>query len=400
MNDPKKPNPRFAAFLANQTRSAAATSLLLKKSDTSGMVLTGMLDAIRRMPAKRSPGSVYVTLFADQCKIFDTSSFVCVPGKITIKQDANNSEERVLQDLQNVVVGGFNFDPAIENSIGKIVKCYGFHRNAGGYCVCKEIKVVDKNNIDAALRLPVQLPELTAIEDQKYKGTILQFRANNQEHMDWKCESGNACKINTTGATACFSADEELVFKGSCEAMTFYPHKTKPKLDLIELYWPALVCKKFGITIVRVWEKLAPLLLASMRGFVKANIDVVKSSGMALNDKDVACTDCKYSSAFAVYSNHVEVDLKYIVTTAGEEVSGTQVFEYFDEEYMLEFEDAAENPLNASSSVVKNLNEFSGNLKKLLDLGSEDCKFYKISSGDTDQIYAVLSKPLSKKRKK
>lgn len=400
MNDPQNANanannnPRFAAFLAKRRGNA---SVLLKKNDTSGMVLVGMLDAVRRMPGKRSPGSVYVTMIMDQCKVYDETAFkLDIAGNtIVITPDEHNPEERRLKNFENVLVGGFEFDENIEKSVGCIVKCFGFNRNKSGYCVAKMIKVMGHTDkITAALKLPIELPCFDAkLAEQKYKCTILQFRARDVTHNDWNVSVGNVCQISAENQS--FKTEEDMiVFKGSVEAMSF--HEDEVNMFLIELYWPAILCKQFGITDANNWEALAPKLLGTMRGFIKANIDIQKSSGLAINDGDSASSD--YTAGYSVFSNHLELDLAFMVKTVGESITKEEVFEYYEEEYNLEYENAAENPLNHGMSLVKNLSEYTGSLKKVLD--SEGAQFYKLSVGEISNVFVILANQLSKKRKK
>lgn len=401
MNDPKNatPNSRFAAYLAKKSKqrqsgTGSGVAGLLKKNDTTGMCLYGMLDQVRSMPGARRPGSVYVTAVLENCKIFDDVAFTRTENEITINADEFNEESRSIRHLENIVVGGFDFDDNIEASVGCMVKCFGFHRNKSGYCVAKSVKVLTHlNKVDSALSLNVQIPNIDfETRSYKYKGTILQFRASDESHSDWKnATGGNACSLNTEGAT--FRSDnDEMLFKGSCDAMSFGSDSTK--MYLIELYWPAVVCKLFGVTDVDIWEALAPTLLENFRGYVKANIDVTKSSGLSINEDSV--TD--YVAGYSVYSNHLEVDLKYILRKCGTSMTPLEVFEYFEEEYMLEYDNAADNVLNASSSLVKNLNEYNGNLKKIMD--AEGAEFWKLSREKVTNVFVILKEPISKKRSK
>ena len=395
MNDPKTvTNPRFAAFLAKRKNGAASSvSSLLQATPTNGMVLYGILDSVRRMPAKRTPGSIYVTIVTSECKIYDDTMFTQDNKQITINADEHNAEPRELKNMTNVVVGGFEFDEDIENSVGAVVKCYGFIRNKAGFCTSKLVKVqhhLDKTN--TILELPITIPsiEFGVPNTQRFVGTILQFRAASEAHDDWKPTCGNACSMIVDPATYRTDGDE-LLFKGSAESMSYDERGTK--MYLFELYWPSVCCKKFGITNVESWSMLAPTMLPNLRGFVKANIDVVKSSGLSINENPQA----EYAGGYAIYSNHVEVDLAYVVRTTGTPMTGDKVFEYFDEEYMLEYEGATDNPLNHSSSLVKNLSEYSGNLKKVLD--APGAEFYKIGTEAVCNIFVVLVEPLRKKKR-
>ena len=395
MNDPKKvTNPRFAAFLEKRKKGVpSSVSSLLQATPTNGMVLYGILDSVRRMPAKRTPGSIYVTIVTSKCKIYDDTMFTLSDELIIINTDVHNAEPRELKNMTNIVVGGFEFDDNIENSVGAVVKCYGFTRNKAGFCTSKLVKVqhhLDKTN--TILEMPIQIPsiEFGAPPVQRFIGTILQFRAVSEDHEDWRPTTGNACTIIVDHAT--FRTDgDELLFKGSAESMSYNTSETK--MYLIELYWPSVCCKKFGITNVESWSTLAPTILPNLRGFVKANIDVVKSSGLSINENP----QTEYAGGYTIYSNHLEVDLAYVVRTSGTEMTIDEVFAFFDEEYILEYEGATDNPLNHSSSLVKNLSEYSGNLKKVLD--APGAEFYKIETGDVCNMFAILVEPLRKKKR-
>jgi len=392
-NDPKI-NPRFAAFFAKKSQTTE-TSTLLKRNDTSGMCLVGVLDNCRRMPAKRSPGSFCVTMISDRCKIFDSSMFEKSGDNIILNKDENNLENRTLKNFENILLGTFECTDQIERSIGSIVKCHGFQRNKAGFLTCKSIQIIEADKSDSIIGLPVNIPDIDfETSKEKYSSAILQFRSADQDHIDWKNLKGNACSLNQNDDTSYASEEGELLFKGSCEAMSFdEPHQ---KSYLIELYWTATICRQFGVTNKDTWPKLAPTLLSNFRGFVKANIDIVASSGLSINDPDSSSGD--YAGGYKVYSNHVEVDMKTTVQQAGEKLSKEQVLEYFEEEYDLEFEGASDNPLNSKTSLVKNLNETNGNLKKYL--AAEGSSFYKISSGDSSNVFCILTQPLSKKRSK
>tara|TARA_B100000787_G_scaffold127299_1_gene96363 strand:+ start:1867 stop:3048 length:1182 start_codon:yes stop_codon:yes gene_type:complete len=391
MNDPAQ---RFAAFLAKKNASAADRSTMLKKNDTTGMMLVGLLDAVKTLPGKRSPGKIFVGLLKDRCKIYDDSQFELRGDDcIVVLPDDHNPEERSLRHMENVIIGGFEFEEGIADHVGGLVKCHGFHRNKAGYLVAKQVVVMTHTTtekINLALSLPLQIPNIDFETcSDRYKGLVLQFRSLKEDHDDWKHTEGNACSMNTTNAKYRTDGDE-LLFKGSCDAMS-YGEATKTYL--VELYWPAVVCKCFGVTAVDAWEALAPTLLTNMRGFIKANIDVIKSSGLGVNDAKQET----YAAGYSVYSNHVEVDVGEVLRTCGTKMDSTEVFEYFEEEYMLEYEHSADNPLNASTSLIKNLSEYSGNLKKVLD--AEGVEFYSVSANDVTNVFVILSAPLSKKRK-
>lgn len=386
-------NPRFAAFFAKKA-AAKPTSSLLKKNDTTGMCLVGVLDNCRRMPAKRSPGSFCVTIITKRCKIFDHSMFEASGEHIILNKDEHNAENRTLKNFENILLGTFEVPDDIEKSVGCLVKCHGFNRNKSGFLVCKSIQILRANKSDTVMTLAANIPNINFDTTQdKYRSVILQFRSADQEHDDWKNTKGNACSLNINDETTYATEDGDLLFKGSCDAMSF---DDNTKMFLVELYWTAGICRQFGVTNKDNWSKLAPSLLSHYRGFVKANIDVVASSGLSINDPDSESGD--YSGGYKVYSNWVEVDIKTTIEQAGEEQSTEQVKEFFDDEYDLEYDNATDNPLNNKTSLVKNLNETNGNLKKYI--AAEGAKFYKISGDDVSNIFVVLTEPLTKKRAK
>jgi len=391
-NDPKI-NPRFAAFFAKKT-SAGPTSSLLKKNDTSGLCLVGVLDNCRRLPGKRSPGSFCVTMICERCKIFDHSMFEKSGEHIILNKDENNAENRTLKNFENILLGTFEVPDDIEKSIGSLVKCHGFSRNKSGFLVCKSIQVIQTNKSDAVIGLAANIPQIDFDTTQdKYCSVILQFRSGNQKHVDWENMKGNASSLNINDDTTYETEDGELLLKTSCDSMSF---DDKTQMYLFELYWTAVICRKFGITNKDNWAKLAPTLLPHYRGFIKANIDVTASSGLSINDPDSSSGD--YAGGYKVYSNHVEVDMATTVRQAGEELFKEQVMEHFDDELFLESELSKDNPLNDKNCLVKNLDEYSGNLKKIVE--AEGVKFYKITGDDVSNVFCVLAAPLTKKRNK
>lgn len=395
------PNARFAAFFDKRKKESKKS--LLKKNDTSGACIVGMIDSVRRMPAKRSPGSFYITVFTNKTKVFDDTMFKLEDGVLTIQSNDDNPEERVINEYDTIIIGTFDVPDKFENMSGTVVKCDGFIRNNKGYLTCKAVRVSGADKIDSALSLGVQIPEIDFDNcEEKYKGTILQFKYGEQDHKDWSHTVGNACSLNIGDEIdkADFMTDDnEMIFKGSADAMSFASDNAT-RMSLVEIYWPRAHCVKFGITNKDFWPVLGPKILQNFRGFVKANIDIVGSSGLQLNDPDSGRT--LYSKAYKVYSNVVEVDLASTIVQAGEEMTSQEVFKYFDEELMLEYEDASDNPLNDSSSLIKNLNEYNGVTQKIID--AEGAKFYKVCTGpeksDSWNIFCILKTPLTKKRKK
>jgi len=392
VNDPSV-NPRFAAFFAKRNQSKP-TSALLKKNDTTGLCLVGVLDNCRRLPGKRSPGSFCVTMITDRCKIYDASMFEKSGEHIILNKDDNNAENRTLKNYENILLGTFEVPDDIEKSVGCLVKCHGFNRNKSGFLVCKAIQIIRADKNDTIMTLAANVPHIDFDTTQdKYHSAILQFRSGDNEHKDWTNTKGNACSLNIDDNTTYETEDGELLFKGSCNAMSF---DDNTKMFLVELYWTAAICRQFGVSNKDNWSKLAPSLLSNFRGFVKANIDVVASSGLSINDPD--SVNDEYAAGYKVYSNHLEVDMNTTVKQAGEELSTEEVKEFFDDEYDLEYENATDNPLNNKTSLVKNLNETNGNLKKYI--AAEGAKFYKISGDDVSNVFCVLVEPLSKKRAK
>jgi len=392
-NDPKM-NPRFAAFFAKKAKTCVPTLSLLKKNDTSGMVLVGVLDNVRRMPAKRSPGSFCVTMIAGRCKIFDHSMFEVSGEHIILNKDANNSENIILKNFENILFGSFLVPDDIENNIGSLVKCHGFQRNAAGYLTCKSITVLQADKNDSVMGLAANIPNIDfETTPDKYCSAILQFRSDDQLHDDWKNMNGNACSLNLTEAVYA-TEDGELLFKGSAEAMSFdVPHQNT---YLFELYWTAAICRRFGITNKEIWPVLAPALLSNFRGFIKGNIDIVASSGLAINDPDNKSED--YAGGYKIFTNHLEIDMVTTIKQAGEEITSEQLLDYFDDELFLESEHSTDNPLNQKTSLVRNLNEFSGSLKKIME--ADGVKFYQINREGVSNIFCVLTSPLTKKRNK
>ena len=130
-SDPKTMNQNFAAFFAK--RGGGNKKELLKKNDTNGMILYGMIDSVRRMPAKRSPGSFYITVFSDKCKIFDKGMF-CTDddGTIIISANEDNPEERRISNGSTLICGTFDVPEGFDQMAGKLVKCHGFVRNSAG----------------------------------------------------------------------------------------------------------------------------------------------------------------------------------------------------------------------------------------------------------------------------
>ena len=391
-NDPKL-NPRFAAFFAKKSQTTSTSSLLLKH-DTTGMCLVGVLDNCRRLPAKRSPGSLCITMIADRCKIYDSSMFERTGEHIVLNKDEHNVENRTLKNFENVMLGTFIVPDDIEKCVGSLVKCHGFQRNAAGYLVCKSITVIQNDKTDSIMGIAANIPNIDfETTHEKYCSAILQFRSDDQLHSDWGNAKGNACGLNLKEATY-VNEDGELLFKGSAEAMSF--DEPGQKTYLFELYWTTTVCRKFGVTNKDTWPVLAPHLLANFRGFVKGNIDVVASSGLAINDPDNKSDD--YAGGYKIFTNHLEIDMVTTIQQSGVQLLQEQVMEHFDDELFLESEYATDNPLNSKLSLVRNLDEFSGSLKKIME--AEGVEFYKISCENVVNVFCVLKQPLTKKRSK
>ena len=394
MNDPKV-NTKFAAFFAEKANAQQTNKALLQKFDTSGMVLIGVLDNVRRVPAKRSPGSICVTMITNRCKIFDNEMFEKTDdNSIILKKDLNNPENRILKNYETILLGSFTISDDIEDSVGCLVKCHGFSRNASGYLVAKSIQVIQKEKIETVMGLSANIPKIVfESSEEKYKTILLQFRSGDQNHNDWTNTKGNASSVNINEDCVFLTEENELVFKGNCDVMSF---DDQTNLYLVQLYWNAGICRQFGVTNKDNWPKLAPVLLPHFRGFIQANIDVIASSGLAMNDADNSSET--YTKGYKIYSNNLCVDMRTTIEQSGEEINQEQLLEHFDEEYFLESDYSTDNPLNDKNSLVRNLDEYSGSLKKII--GEEGVKFFKISGNDATNVFAILTKPLTRKRTK
>lgn len=390
-NDQKTVNPRFAAFFAAQT--PVSTCTLLKKNATTGACIVGILDNCRRMPAKRSPGSFCVTLLAGKSKIFDDSLFERREESIILKPDENNSSEIILENFQNIMLGSFEVTDDIEASVGSIVKCFGFHRNAAGFLVAKSIQVMQADKIESILALDLPVPVINFdVTTEKYAAAILQFRSNDPTHKDWCSTSGNASRIILNEETTFESEEGAMLLKATIQTMTLHSSKNY----LFEIYFTDTICRQFGIVSKKNWVKLAPVLLPNLRGFLQGNIDISASSALSINDSDNGCNE--FEAGYKIYTNNLVLDMKTILQQSGVELTIDEVKEFFEEDFDLECENSSDNPLNNKSSLVRNLNETNGNLKKYLT--ADGAKFYKVTCGDTSNVYCILAHPLTKKRSK
>ena len=117
---------------------------------------------------------------------------------------------------------------------------------------------------------------------------------------------------------------------------------------------------------------------------------------LTINDPDES--DEKYVQGYAIWTNALKVDLPRTVAQCGTELTVAEVMDFFDDEFVLEYENQSDNPLNKGGSLVRNLNEWTGSLKKVCD--QEGAKFYKVGDGDEFNVFVVLSQPLTKKRKR
>jgi len=385
-------------FLAARAASTSTNvSKLMGKSDTSGICLVAMLDGIAKLPKARSPGKFYFTAFPGESKIFDTKNYEKRGDSIVALANESNPEEFVIKTMDSITVMTFEAPDGIEGNVGEIVKLYGFVRNNQGFKTCKSFKVLAKDTVSFALKQPVEVPVIdVSTSAARFQSTMLQFRSQDPNSPDWEPKAGNHCNI--TPGDKWLKDGGELMAKGIIECLSF--NGEEQNWFLFDFYWKQRDCYELGVTNPESWAALGPLMLPHVRGFIRANIDIQKSAGLSINDSDLASGEesSKYVQGYSIWTNTLKIDLATTLKQCGTVITPEEVMDFYDEEMVLEYDEQAKNPLNNSSSLVKNLNEWTGSLTKVC--AQESAMFFKVGEGEDANVFVVLTHPMVKKKRK
>lgn len=133
--------------------------------------------------------------------------------------------------------------------------------------------------------------------------------------------------------------------------------------------------EQIGIVGTTAWSKLASQFPDHLSGEAIMTVQNKENKSSSLLENE-SCDDNKY--AVSAWCNYLNLDMPSVIQSTGVEVSSKFLSHHFDDEMMIESEDAAVNPLSKSTSELFNLNEWTGSLPKVT--GRPDAKYYVVAN--------------------